>query len=349
MDSFDYDDLIENKWGGQFKFEAYDPRHFYPPAKAQLVNAKEVYRNRDSLILGEPKIGLTSCSRWLKKEMEGLRLAVLNCRNWTERGVFISPSASIDDDRKQAARDLFVNLGEVSNAGECLRILEKWTSELEKNCYLIFFKPPSEKSRVIAEALRSFRESGAGNQLNIIIFSNTEDTFLEQSLQSGYLDYCHVFRPASLDREDIGFYLANHFKSDEELVDEDLLDSVFRFTGGHPMLIKEFSEMVTQYGPVFLEEGESDILEIVFDDMKNSKPGFAQKWVEDLKGSIEKNPECAKVLKNYLSTSVHCNAIQHQIERPLYVSGWLCCNDSDRWGLASRFHKSLVRSVLVEK
>ncbi len=301
------------------------------PRVPSLCEIAYLGKKQDCIFLGEPGSGLRNVYKWY---VENLGEAFVTIRfNFMEFAVVNCD----DESRKERAEDYADQLRGCATSHECLEVLRDWIKAADM-CRFVLFKPESKLSQNFAQAFRTLRDE-ENKSFKLVIFTTSDDTFVDSAVQSGYLSLSAVYRMPRIGPEDVvklGLGLT-----------PDRLGHILRFTGGQPILFEHFLENLKSIEPN-MKDWDNEVINLTSECMMRDLPHPVELWQTDLKKRISDDPGIRDRLEKYLSSKLEPHRGVPAADLGLFFSGWLGHLD-DGWGIASHIHRYLVRKVLLER
>lgn len=320
------------------------------PGRKRLVRRTDVQSQKDVLILGERSGGMKDFLSWWCSVLDEQRIPWLfvHAGEWARDLIRRSQKDQAFDE--STALDAIVALGQKESAGEKVETFLRWAGTLAEDVSLIIRVTGGDIDVSTAQAFRMIRESQRCPHLHLVIGTETEASFTDSALWSGYLGLANSYRLSSFGASETRKLIEWHAKKlayKLTLADaavKELLDC----TGGQPRLVHSLLQRAIE-SPGDKEVGEVEIRRL-FQQMKQSPPDAVRFWQADLKKILTEQPGLIPAMRSYVTgfTLGPSRFPPPAYERPLMISGWVKLNLLDRWGIASQLHASLARPVLDE-
>lgn len=329
-------------WQGGYKLTHYEPGDFLEiKGQEKIFTANEITKASDILILGEVGGGASIFLDWLKDRLKHPYVIVDG--DWTDDDA-ISRSDKVNEEKEKNVMAMLQETLERRGT----KPLKKWANNISPNCTLVFHSLIPVQAKVLAAVLRTLREKSSkeAQKLKIIILSTSTDLFLEEALQSSYLDYCHVYRLPRFDAEETRDLLQKsiNIPGPQNKEQGPIMESIMKYTGGQPALVKSLQKRLCEYNNAKLDH---TLLDIVFDDITNAQNFFLEQWKTSLEDLLKKHPASEDILRRYTRESLQSDRLPPPShDRTLYTAGWLGLKHDGTWGIVSDFHRSIISRVL---
>lgn len=334
------------EWPDGYPFWSFPTGTFTLPGSPCIISVDKIKKYDNILVLGERGAGSHNCLSWLKSSFEIKKMpwALIKGRDWSEDGIDIFNC--VDMDRRKKTGEVLSMLNTVETDQEFAQILWEWAKAIKQTCHLVFFKLHPAKAKMLADAMRSLREKKS-NQLKVIIFSVSEDAFMEHALQSGYIDLCKNFRLPRLNTRECQAVLSRRIGIDDLNLSPELTEHLMKMTGGQVSLLKDLCEHLKAIGVQKSSDLDFITLGLAADKLMRVDLAYAKAWEEHLDIILKGHPEYQEILKTYLRENLDSERFPPSPDdRPLYTAGWLGLDHNGNWGIVSEFHKNILRRKL---
>lgn len=327
------------------------------PGNGEFLDGERVRTSPNVVVFTERSGGGKDFSAWFCEQLDA-RWALVRGSAW-QRPLYrfgdgqkeISPAALAESEQAwwgQALQALDA-LGTKGTADERAAVLVEWGGQLKEPFHLLLRDLSGldeEKALAVATALRIVRDSGACPQLRILIVSTAKTLFADTAERSGYLSLSHRFRLCGHGEAEIEALVAAYGLT---LASAEVEREIPAETGGQPLLVQQLLGKLKE-GAASSSEVTVHGLRRALRVLRGSLPAAAKHWCTDLKDILRKRPELVTALEAYVKdkTIGPAQFPPPAIERELFIAGWLRLNRLGRWGITSRIHADLARTVLDE-
>lgn len=326
-------------WQGGYKLTSYDKGRFLLlDGQEKVVPISEISKNHDTLILGEPGAGVATFMKWLKKGLEKPFAIVKG--DWTTNED-ITFSSDVDKSRKEAFKRTLKKLDQSNISEE----FTQWILSLKSCCHLIFTKISPERTKKLAESMRSLRERDNKDfkNLKVIIHSSSEDAFLEHAFNSAYIDFCHTYKLPRFLSEEVKEILEGYIENLNLHAEAQAL--IMEYTGGQPSLVHLLAQEISAYAE---PQVDPTLVQLAFDEVKSNGCHVLEEWEHMLQEHLKAHPDSRDILARYMRENLQKDRLPPPVkDRGLYVAGWLGLNEQGSWGITSAFHRHIAAKVLA--
>lgn len=314
------------------------------PGTDDWIEITSLKQHRDMVILGERSCGISDFLDWCCTRLAGSPWLFLR------RGAWIPSLSQASREAEPLLAQAFSALEKMSSEESADRkadALIDWAGSLTMDVHLImrdFTALESADSLVLARAFRLIRDSQRCPRLHILVGSSSE-SYLTDDLFSSFLPMTYRYRMRPLDSDSIGLIIEKLLGETEGTVE--IVRKIEELVGGQPLLVRRIVQRLVGSKQDRESIGVRDV-EKAFHQEKRSPPPVAEVWQRDLLSILSRHGELIEPMRSYVTgtTLGQGSMPPSDVERPLFIAGWLRKRWDGRWGIASEMHASLARPVL---